>query len=244
VKKVLIVSPHFPPINAPDMQRVRMSLPHYRQAGWDPVVLAVGERWQDGVREPELLATLPPGVRVVSTRALPRRWSRWIGVGNIGLRAWPFLLWRGARLLRREKFDLVFFSSAQFITFTLGPIWRRRFGVPYVIDVQDPWRTGYYERPDSRKPPGGWKYQTARLLAWLFEGWCFKRAGGAMSVSPDYLADLRARHPSFGSVPTAVIGFGASRADLAVAQASRLPSLKLQAGTPALLPSCDSPRSR
>jgi len=45
MKRVLIVSPNFPPINAPDMQRVRMSLPFYRDNGWEPVVLAVGERW-------------------------------------------------------------------------------------------------------------------------------------------------------------------------------------------------------
>ena len=40
-RKVLIVSPHWPPVNAPDLQRVRMSLSYYRQYGWEPVVLAV-----------------------------------------------------------------------------------------------------------------------------------------------------------------------------------------------------------
>ncbi len=34
MKRVLIISPHFPPINAPDCQRVRMSLPYYRRYGW------------------------------------------------------------------------------------------------------------------------------------------------------------------------------------------------------------------
>ncbi|MGA7725971.1 MAG: hypothetical protein WCA95_11885, partial [Opitutaceae bacterium] len=65
MKKVLIVSPHFPPINAPDMQRVRMSLPYYRAHGWEPVVLAVGKDWQLGVTEPNLLSTVPSDVRVV-----------------------------------------------------------------------------------------------------------------------------------------------------------------------------------
>jgi hypothetical protein len=214
VKRVLIVSPHFPPINAPDMQRVRMSLPFYAECGWEPVVLTVGEPWQDGVREPELLATIPQATRVIPTRALPTRWCRWLGVGNLGLRALPFLLWKGAGLLRREKFDLVFFSNTQFITFTLGPLWKMMFGVPYVIDVQDPWRTDYYERPGSRRPPGGWKYQGARFLAWLLEGACFRRAAAVMSVSPDYLTDLRARYRSMASTPSAVIRFGASPADL------------------------------
>lgn len=221
MKRVLIVSPHFPPINAPDMQRVRMSLPYYRANGWEPVVLAVGERWQDGVREPELLATLPADARVIYTAALPPHWSRLFGIGNVGLRSWFFLLWRGTQLLRREKFDLLFFSNTQFVTFSLGILWKWWFRVPYVIDVQDPWRTDYYERSGSSKPPGGWKYQFARAQALLLEGRTFSRAGAVMSVSPSYLTDLRERYPHFATVPTAVIRFGASQADLAIAQ--RLP---------------------
>ena len=59
LKKVLIVSPHFPPLNAPDMQRVRMSLPYYPEHGWEPVVLAVAARYQAGVFEPALAQTVP-----------------------------------------------------------------------------------------------------------------------------------------------------------------------------------------
>jgi hypothetical protein len=103
LKKVLIVSPHFPPINAPDMQRVRMSLPYYRAHGWEPVVLAVGKDWQLGVTEPNLLSTVPSDVRVVHVPALSPNWSRWIGIGNLGLRAWPSLFRAGGRLLGGER---------------------------------------------------------------------------------------------------------------------------------------------
>jgi hypothetical protein len=218
MKRVLIVSPHFPPLNAPDMQRVRMSLPFYRDSGWEPVVLTVGDRWQEGVREAELVGTLPADIRVERTRALPLRWTRLFGIGNIGLRSWFFLLARGSRLLRREKFDLIFFSNTQFVTFSLGLLWKARFGVPYVIDVQDPWRTDYYERTGSSKPPGGWKYQFARAQAYLLEGPTFRQAGAVMSVSPSYLEDLRKRYPRFAAVPTAVIRFGATRIDIPIAR--------------------------
>ena len=214
MKRVLIVSPHFPPINAPDMQRVRMSLPFYRENGWDPTVLAVGEPWQDGVREPELLSTLPADVRVIYVRALPQRLSRLFGIGNLGLRSWIFLLWYGTQLLRREKFDLVFFSTTQFVTLSLGCLWRWWFKVPYAIDVQDPWRTDYYERPGSRKPPGGWKYQFARLQALLLEGRTFRGASAIMSVSASYLDDLKERYRQVADTPMAVIRFGASRGDI------------------------------
>jgi hypothetical protein len=223
MKRVLIISPHFPPINAPDMQRVRMSLPFYRENGWEPVVLAVGEPWQEGVREPALLATLPGDIRVIYLRALPPRWSRILGIGNLGLRSWPFVFWRGTQLLRREKFDLIFFSTTQFITLSVGLLWRRWFKVPYLIDVQDPWRTDYYERPGSRKPPGGWKYQFARLQALLLEGRTFRGASAIMSVSASYLDDLKDRYPGIERTPMAVIRFGASRGDiphaLAIAEA-------------------------
>ncbi|MGD1030236.1 MAG: glycosyltransferase [Opitutaceae bacterium] len=215
MKRVLIVSPYFPPGNAPDMQRVRMSLPYYRANGWEPVVLAVGSDWQGCLLDDELLDTLPPEVRIVRTRAFSPRWTRRVGVGNMGLRAWPFFFWRGTRLLGRERFDLVFFSTSQHIAFTLGPIWKRWFGVPYVLDVQDPWRTGYYEREGARNPPGGWKYQFARFQAWLFEGWCFRNAAAIMSVSDRLIEDLRSRHPRLARTPGAALPFGASRNDFA-----------------------------
>lgn len=220
-RRVLIVSPHWPPTNAPDMQRARMSLPYYRACGWEPIVLAVGDRWQDGVREPELERTIPADVTVHFCRAWSLTWTRWIGMRNLGLRAWFSLFFEGNRLIREKKIDLVFLTNTQFVTFPLGRIWRLLHRTPYVLDLQDPWRTNYYERPGSRRPPGGWKYQLARLMAWLLEGWSFRRAGGLMSVSPSYIDDLRTRYPWFREVPTSVILFGASRNDLA--EAARLP---------------------
>lgn len=220
MKRVLIVSPHFPPINAPDMQRIRMSLPYYRAGGWDPVVLMVDPNEIDGVHEPELMATVPTDVRIVSVRPFSKQRMRRIGVGNIGLRGFPALARAGAKLLRDERYDLVFFSNTQFNTFPLGRIWQRRFGVPYVLDIQDPWRTDYYQRPGSRKPPGGWKYQFARLHAWLLEGWTLRRAAGVISVSGSYVADLRARYDDFAA-PAEVIPFGVSRGD--VQEARKMP---------------------
>ena len=224
LRRLLIVSPQFPPLNAPDLQRVRMSLPYYRACGWEPIVLCVHDHLLEGVREPELMLTVPPDIRVVRCGAFSPRWTRWIGLRNLGNRCWLHFLITGIRLIRREKIDLVFFSNTQFTTFPLGRIWRAFCGVRYVFDVQDPWRTDYYERRGSRSPPGGWKYQFARLQAWLLEGWSYRRVSGVMSVSPSYLADLRARYPAFRHVPTAVIRFGASREDLVQAQAMPPPS--------------------
>lgn len=218
LRRVLIVSPSFPPLNTPDLQRIRMSLPYYRAHGWEPIILTVEPSQQSAPVEEYLLETVPTDIRVVRCGALPLGLSRRIGLGNIGLRSWFHLFWAGSRILRREPVDLVFFSSTQFITFLLGRIWRMLHGVRYVIDLQDPWRTDYYERPGVRKPPGGWKYQFARAQALLFEGWTLRRTSGLMSVSSDYIRDLNERYRWFDQIPTDVIRFGASEGDLAVAQ--------------------------
>jgi hypothetical protein len=217
MKRVLIVSPHFPPTNAPDMQRVRMSLPYYRAAGWEPVVLTVDAADVDAALEPELVATVPTDTRIVRCRAWSLKRARRFGIGNVGIRAFRALNRAGSELLRNEHFDLVFFSTTQFNTFLLGPWWRARFGVPYVLDVQDPWQTDYYQRKGARRPPGGWKYQFARLHAKLLEGFTFRRTAGVISVSEAYLQTLSLRY-RLSQCPAEVILFGASEVDLAQAR--------------------------
>src|SRR3954467_3364881 len=113
LRRVLIVTPSFPPINAPDMQRVRMSLPYYREFGWEPVVLAIDPAFHGGTREEALLKTVPANVRVHHSRAFSPGCSRRLGIGNLGLRGWFHLLIAGARIIRREKIDLVFLSNSQ-----------------------------------------------------------------------------------------------------------------------------------
>ena len=151
-RRVLIVSPHFPPVNAPDMQRARMALPYLRASGWEPVVLAVApEMIEGGVLEPLLEETYPADIRIVRVRGIPARATRWAGIGSLWLRCGRALRAAGDGLLRRERFDLVFFSTTQFDAFSLGPRWKAMFGVPYVLDYQDPWVNDYY-RAHARLP--------------------------------------------------------------------------------------------
>lgn len=218
--RLLIVSPHFPPVNAPDEHRVRMSLPHFVRAGWDVTVLTVDDPTPLAPIDSELSATVPAAVRIVRAPAWSRRWTGKLGVHNLGWRALVPFLRTGNRLLRRERFDIVFFSTTQFITLPLGRLWRRRFGVPYVIDLQDPWVTDYYERPGAPVPPGGWKYRVARGLARLLEGWSFRRVAHVFSVSARYLEELSARHAWFERERASVLTFGASAEDLTAARAA------------------------
>ena len=75
MRRILIVSPHFPPVSLPDMQRVRMSLPYFEQFGWHPTVLAV-EPDPDAVLDPLLPETVPAGTDVRWVRPLSKAVSR------------------------------------------------------------------------------------------------------------------------------------------------------------------------
>lgn len=227
--RLLIVSAHFPPVNAPDMQRVRMSLPHFVDAGWEVVVLTVADHDPMAPLEPALLATLPRPARIVRAPVFSRRWTRWIGVNNLGLRALPFLYETGTRLLTEQQFDLVYFSTTQFVLCPLGRIWRREFGVPYVIDLQDPWLNEYYRQPGAPRPPGGWKYLFAYASAKLLEGWTLRHCAHVISVSSAYLEVLQRRYPWFAAERGSVVTFGAPDADFALVR-QRAPQ------TPRLLP--------
>jgi glycosyltransferase involved in cell wall biosynthesis len=219
VKRVLIVSPHFPPVNAPDVHRVRMSLSYYRDHGWEPHVLAVRAEDQPEPSDPSLLETLPAHVPVTRVAALSSKLSAYAGIGNVALRAWPQLYREGAKLIRRGGMDLVFFSTTMFFAMPLGRLWHRRYHVPYVLDFQDPWFSTYYDdKPRSERPP---KYRIVNGLHRRLERWTMKDAAGVIAVSDAYIAALRARYPWITPGMCDTIPFGASARDFEVAERFR-----------------------
>lgn len=213
-RRLLIVSPHFPPVNAPDMQRVRVSLPRFLEAGWKVTVLTVNDPTPSAPLEPELLATVPAGVQVVRAHCCSRRWTRWFGVGNVALRSLPFLFVAGCRLLAGRQHDVVYFSTTMFIVLPFGRIWRRLYSVPYVIDLQDPWVSDYYERPGAPPPPGGWKYRLAHGLGRWLEHGTMERTAHLITVSTSYGESIRSRYPDLRDLPCTELPFGSPDPDL------------------------------
>jgi len=214
IRRVLIVSPHFPPVNAPDMQRVRMSLPYFVAAGWEVTVLTVADPTPTAPVEDELSTTVPAGIRVARAHCCSRSWTQWLGVNNVALRSLPFLFLAGCRLLAGRRYDVVYFSTTMFIVLPFGRVWRWLSGVPYVIDLQDPWVTDYYSRPGAPRAPGGWKYRIARGLGLLLEGWSLRGVSHLVTVSSGYCETLRARYPWLQHVPFTELPFGSPEPDL------------------------------
>lgn len=222
MKRVLIVSPRFVPSNAADMHRVRQALPYLRDAGWEPTVLAVDPAEAETPRDDILLRTIPDDVEVVRTGAVPVRWTRKVGVGSLEARSLAALHREGSRLLNREPFDLVFFSTTALGVSVLGPRWQRRFGVPFAVDLQDPWYSEYYARTGTPPPGGRIKYAASNAIAKRLEPFVLRRAAHVVAVSPAYPEELAERYPWFDARQATVLPFGAPERDFEILREARV----------------------
>lgn len=211
MKKLLIISPYFAPVNTADMQRIRTSLPYFSKFGWDSTVVTVDPEYT-GLRIDVLLnENIPSDVRILQIKALSKPWTSKIGLGSIALRSLWFYKRKVGQLLREEKFDLIYFSTTQFPALVLGAYWKKRFKIPYVVDMQDPWFSTYYEdKPKAERPA---KYWFSYRLDKYLEPIALQKADGLISVSQGYLDTLNERYPNLKSVPQQVITFGAYQPD-------------------------------
>jgi hypothetical protein len=215
MKRVLIVSPNWPPVTYPDMQRVRMACAHFHEFGWEPLVLTVDPDEQIGPKDPLLVETLPDDLKVWRACALPVSLTSLIGVKNVGLRSYLQIARLGDRVIATERPSVVFFSTTMFALFSLGRRWRARFGVPYVLDYQDPWVSE--KALPSLSSLGGIKRRLVDRFARAREPAIVRGAAHIVSVSPAYPAALRARYPEVAATRFTVLPFAASEADAALA---------------------------
>ena len=122
MKRVLMVSPHFPPDTSAGAHRVRLLAPHLAACGWEPTVLTVDPSFYEGRLDPDLAALVPESLRVVRVPAFPVESTRRIGLGDLGLRS-IFGLWKSCRrLIRCVSFDARFITMYPTYPALLGPM--------------------------------------------------------------------------------------------------------------------------
>ncbi len=221
MKRVLIVSPHFPPTNAADMHRVRLLLPFLADNGWQAEVLAIAPGSVAAPRDEWMADGLPADVPVHRLRGLDLGWSRVPCLGTLGWRARLAITRKGDELLAAGGFDLVYFSTTQWPVHLAGPRWLERFGVPFAMDYQDPWVNDYYRNHPEVTPPGGrLRYAMSEAIARRLEPGVLRRCCGFTSVSADYPAQLEARYMWASRIVRLVLPFPGSRRDLERARES------------------------
>ena len=203
------------------MHRIRTSLPYYREFGWDPIVLAVDpasieHQWEDS----ELLSSLPEDLLVERVKAWPYRITRLLGMSAIGLRAYRALQRTGGRMVRDHRPDLAFFSTTAFPVMAIGRRWKKEYGLPYLLDMQDPW---VHDAPAiDAVHRSGLKHGVMRALHRRLEPRALKTADGLMAVSEKYIELLQRRYLELRSKPARMIRFGVSPQDWEIARARKI----------------------
>jgi len=199
------------------MQRVRMSLPWFRQFGWEAEVVAVDPQYADVAKDTLLTEGIPADIKVHYVKALNKKITSKMGLGSIALRSLYYYRKKVNQLLRQTQFNLIYFSTTQFPVCILGPYWKKNFNIPYVIDMQDPWFSQYYQdKPKHQRPPKHW---FSYRLNGLLEPIAMLRVDGLISVSPDYIDELRSRYAETKIIPASTITFGAMADDFRIAAA-------------------------
>lgn len=220
MKRVLIVTPYFPPVNTPDMQRVRMLLPYFRANGWEPTVMTVDEKEAHGFRDELLAETIPNDIDIIRVGAYPEKYTRPFGFGTLSLRSLNHFKAAGNKALKSQQYDLLFFSTSQHHVCALGKYWKNKFGVPFVIDMQDPWRNDFHL--GRVKYNNSFKFRMAYRINKYMEAYAMPYVDGLIAVSQSYIDILKNRYPSIKDVPAATISFGASVKDFEIVKTHSL----------------------
>ena len=119
-------------------------------------------------------------------------------------------------LLQAKNYDLIYFSTTESPLCILGLYWKKRFKVPYLIDMQDAWHSEYYQdKPKQERPR---KYWFSYRLHKYLEPIAMNNCDGLISVSPAYIKTLQQRYPQLKNKPAAVIPFGAFKKDFEIAE--------------------------
>jgi hypothetical protein len=215
MRRVLMVSPHFPPDSTAATHRVRLLAPHLSEHGWQPTVLTVDPRDYEGRLDLDLFASVPRDLRVERARAWPARISRLAGIGDLGLRSFHGLWRRAEELCAEARFDAVFVTIYPAYTALIGPLLKRRFHCAFVLDYQDPWvgewgrsaGPGVDGRPDV-------KSRLSRFVATGLEPHALEAADAVTAVSRATYEQALERTPDARPRACAELPIGWDRRDL------------------------------
>lgn len=210
MKRVLIVSPYFPPSTVAGVHRARILAKYLPRWGWEPVVFCVDERFHEQELDPDLAALLGADTRVEKVGAFPTALSRRFGIGDLGVRGYRQLKAAVSRVLRREGAQVLFITVLPGFPIRMGPQLKRDFGVGLVIDYQDPWLPAGYE--DEKAFTKGWAAH--RIAAWT-EPRVLPWADHITTVSEGTSDLIRSRYPGLPAERFSAIPIGGDADDFA-----------------------------
>lgn len=182
------------------MHRSRLFARHLPAFGWEPVVLAVHEKFYEEKLDYNLEKLLPQNLKIEKVDAFSVTKPRLIG--DIGIRGFFQLYKRAKQLIEKDKFDFVYILIPSFYAALLGRWLHHSTGIKYGIDYIDPW---VHEFPGSDKifSRHWWSTKLAKLL----EPIAVKKASLITGVAEGYYEGVLQRNPQlakqavFGAMP-------------------------------------------
>jgi hypothetical protein len=207
MRKILIISPHYPPSNLAAVHRSRLFAMHLPSFGWEPIILTVHEKFYEEGLDWNLHQLVPQEQRIEKVTALKVTKPRLIG--DIGLRSFFQLRKRALDLVQKENIDFVYIPIPSFYVSLIGQYLLKKTGVKFGIDYIDPWVHSF---PGSDKKFSRHWWST-KLAKWL-EPIAVTNASLITGVSEGYYQGVIDRNPNlsikclFGSMP-----YGGERTD-------------------------------
>ena len=200
MKKILIISPHFPPSNLAAVHRSRLFVQHLPSFGWQPIILMVDEKYYEEKPDHNLIKLLAADLKIEKVNALPITKPRLIG--DIGLRAFFQLYKKAKQLIKNEKIDFLYIPIPSFYCALLGRWLHSSTKIKYGIDYIDPW---VHDFPGSEKVFSRHWFSTK--LAKILEPIAVKKASLITGVAEGYYKGVIDRNPYllqqavFGAIP-------------------------------------------
>lgn len=210
-RRVVLVAPEFPPANSAAAHRPRLFAKHLAAFGWTPTVLTIRRDQIEGPLDPALEQLVAPDLDVVRTGAIPVQPFRVIG--DLGLRSVGGHARALTAIAKRGGMQALVLFGPPWFSFVLGPLIRRWFAVPYVVDYIDPWISDWTAA--QAFPGKAWFYHRA---AKAIEPVVLRSAAHVTAVSDGILTDLQARYPWLGSDRVSAMPYGAEVEDLDTAR--------------------------
>lgn len=177
MKTVLIIYPHWVPANLAGVQRPRLIGNYLKEFGYQPLLLTVDASYYEEPLDPLMEKTVSKDIEVVYTKAYKVTKPRVIG--DIGLRAFPFLKKEALRLCKERHIDFIWIPIPSFYTALLGRVLHDNTGIPYGIDYIDPWVRDITNQNNVRA-------KLSQMVARTLEPYAVKKAALITGVSTAY----------------------------------------------------------
>lgn len=210
MKKIIIVSPHFPPSNLAAVHRSRLFAQHLPALGWEPIIVTVHEKYYEEELDYNLEKLLPTDLRIVKTSAVATKPIRLIG--DIGIRGFYQMYKTILKLIRSEKIGFLYIPIPSHFAALLGRLIHQKTGIKYGIDYIDPW---VHQWPGTEKKLSK-HWWSMKLAGWL-EPWAVKKASLITGVAEGYYQDVFKRNPHlYETCKSVAMPYGGEKKDVAI----------------------------